>query len=377
MAKDRRREKGTGGLFQRGDRYVAQVQDGYNESGRPKYKQVTCKTKTEAVKALKDMIAKQTLGQQLQDRRGQTLSNWIQLWLEDHIKPNREPKTYQYYRGIVNIWILPNLERVHLSELRAPTLSKLLSKVEEKGATPNTVANVRKTLRACLGVAVKQGLIHENPAVRTTAPKVSRSERTFFEPKHLTQLLEALEGSPIENLFRFSLATGVRIGEATGVTWDCVDLDNKVVLITSQLQRIDSKLTLKPLKTSKSRRCIPLNEDSLSAILKEQDWQISIKSNKLGLVFLNPKGNPFDPKYVNKYLHRALEKASLPFAGMHALRHTAATLLLREGLNLHTVSRLLGHSQISMTADQYGHVLTDGFRDAVDILQRQSGQGAN
>ena len=91
--------------------------------------------------------------------------------------------------------------------------------------------------------------------------------------------------------------------------------------------------------------------------------------NELDLVFLNPWGRPFDPKYVNDYLHIALEQAGLPRTGMHSLRHSAATFMLMAGLNLHQVSRYLGHSQIALTSNLYGHVLDGAMRDAAERLQ--------
>jgi integrase len=166
----------------------------------------------------------------------------------------------------------------------------------------------------------------------------------------------------------------LRIGEVTGVTWSSIDLKSKTVFVRAQLQRVDKELILKPLKTEKSLRTMPLVGHSLEAVLHEQERQI-VKdyANPLDLVFLNPLGRPFDPKYVNERLHEALSEAGLPRAGMHSLRHSAATFMLMAGLNLHQVSRYLGHSQIALTSNLYGHVIDDAMRDAAQALQSAYG----
>jgi integrase len=167
------------------------------------------------------------------------------------------------------------------------------------------------------------------------------------------------------------LATGVRVGEATGLTWANVDLPGKQCFITQQLQRVEKRLILKGLKTEKSRRAMPLVGHSLVAVEAEKARQdAEAYRNPLGLVFLNPWGRPLDPKFIDKLLKEALVRAKLPACGMHALRHTAATFMLMAGLNMHQVSRYLGHSQIALTSNLYGHVLTESMREAAETLQR-------
>jgi integrase len=187
-------------------------------------------------------------------------------------------------------------------------------------------------------------------------------------------LLKVLDQSPIENLVIFCLATGLRIGEATGLTWKNVDLSKagkEFFIVRNQLQRVNSKLVLRPLKTEKSRRSLPLMGDSLKVIEFEQARQmVDHQDNPLGLVFLNPYGRPFDPKYVNKIFREALESAGLPPMGIHSLRHSAATFMLMSGQNLHNVSRYLGHSQIALTSNLYGHVSSETMRDSASDIQK-------
>jgi integrase len=199
---------------------------------------------------------------------------------------------------------------------------------------------------------------------------VRRQPKVYFDANQVQKLLVALEGSPVENLVKFTLATGLRIGEVTGLTWGGVDHKQKTVLVSHQLQRVGTKLVLKPLKTEKSVRTMPLIGHSLEAVCAEKFRLESGEfENELDLVFLNHWGRPFDPKYVNECLHQALKKAGLPRTGMHSLRHSAATFMLMAGLNMHQVSRYLGHSQIALTSNLYGHVLDGAMRETAEKLQ--------
>ncbi|MFZ4508942.1 MAG: tyrosine-type recombinase/integrase [Fimbriimonas sp.] len=370
MARDGRREKGSGSIFKRGKKHIAQVQEGFTEEGRPKYRQVSCRTQADAVRALNELNALIATGRAIPDRRGYTVSAWLDAWLEDHVKVNRETKTYQFYRLMSESRIKPYLGRMELQRVSPTDVTRLFRAIEADGATPNTINAVRRTLRAAYGVAMKYGHAHDNPVSKTFAPKIRRTQKVYFDADQVQKLLKALVGSPIENLVKFTLATGMRVGEVTGLTWDIVDLKQKSVFVTSQLQRIGSELVLKPLKTEKSTRTMPLVGHSLEVIRAEQVRQEDeAYDNELNLVFLNPLGRPFDPKYVNDHLHQALESAGLPRTGMHSLRHSAATFMLMAGLNLHQVSRYLGHSQIALTSNLYGHVLDGAMRDAAKKLQ--------
>lgn len=374
MARRERREKGSGSIFKRGDSYVAQVQDGFTAAGKPKYKQVRCKTRTDAVRTLNELTSLLVQGKRIPGKNGYTVSGWLDVWLDDHVKPHRESKTYDFYRLMANKHVKPHLGRLDLQKVTPTDVSRLFKLIEADGATANTIQAVRRTLRAAYGVAMKYGLVHDNPVSKTFAPKLQRVERTHFTAEQIQKLLGALRGSPIENLVRFTLATGMRIGEASGVTWSAVDLEHQTVLVKTQLQRVNKNLVLKPLKTEKSTRTIPLVGHSLDSVQSERERQAGADYvNALDLVFLNPWGRPFDPKYVNDRLHDALSTAGLPRVGMHTLRHSAATFMLMAGLNLHQVSRYLGHSQIALTSNLYGHVLDNAMRDAASKLQEGYG----
>lgn len=374
------RTKGAGSIYERGEgkqkRFIAQVQDGYKENGKPQYRQVRCRTKEEAQQAINEMIAKKVNGTPIPSGKSPTLAKWLDTWLKDFIEPHREPKTHDFYKLHIEARIKPHLGTLDLRKIRPRHVNAMMTALEREGVGRSTQDATRRTLRAAMTVAMKLEYCGDNPVTKTFAPKVTKKPIVYFDAKQVNTLLEALEGSPIENLVKFSLATGMRIGESTGVTWENFDADSNTLRLTQQLQRAKvegrKKKALKPkaLKSEKSRRPMPLLGLSLEVVLAEQQRQIDEGfENPLNLIFLNPLGRPFDQKYVNKYLHLALEKAELTVTGMHSFRHSAATFMLMDGLNLHQVSRYIGHSQVSLTSNLYGHVLETGMREAAERLQ--------
>jgi len=371
MAAKGRREKASGSIYKKGQYYVAQVQDGYRDNGMPKYRQAQRKTHADAVKALNELMVKVTTGLSTPDGRAPTVVDWMERWLDEHVRPTLAPKSYDFYR-LHTDRIRPYLAKTDLRKLKALDVSRLFGKLRESGASENTVDAVRRTLRAAYGVAVKMGLCSENPVVKTFAPKVERKERAHLSPDEARRLVDALHGSPVEGLVLFCLATGLRIGEATGLSWSDIDLnpDREQFTVRNQLQRINGKLVLRALKTEKSRRVLPLIGDSLQAIRSEQARRsIEGHENPLDLVFLNPYGRPFDQKYANDCFKEVLKVAEIGSMSMHALRHSAATYMLMTGLNMHQVSRYLGHSQIALTSNLYGHVLDESTRQAAKSIQ--------
>lgn len=380
--KKRRREKGSGSVFRRGGGWVAQVLDGYKPDGSPRYRQERAPTQAEAVRIVTENAAKVAAGVPLPEGKGMRLGAWLDRWLADHVGPNREPRTLEFYSAYVEGRIKPKIGHLELRRVRPGDVARMLRELGDEGATPYTLLAVRRTLRAAFGLAVRMELCGDNPVTKTFAPKAIRRKKVYFDGEQARALLAALRGSPIEALVRFTLATGLRVGEATGVRWRNVDLTRGTVLIEAQLQRLRGRnpegrmvrgeMVLKDLKTERSLRTLPLVGHSLDAVLGErarQAVELEPGGNPLGLVFLNPWGRPMDPKWVNARLHEALAAAGLPRTGMHALRHSAATFMLMAGLNLHQVSRYLGHSQIALTSDLYGHVLDGAMREAAERLQ--------
>jgi integrase len=185
-----------------------------------------------------------------------------------------------------------------------------------------------------------------------------------------TAFLKVAATHRLEALFSVALACGLRLGEATGLRWDVVDLETGEVQIRQQLQRVDKELVLQALKTDKSERTLMLPEVCITALRKHRTQQLEerLKAGPdwidTGLVFTTyasrgkgrKVGTGLHPRNVLRTLHALLETANLPRVRFHDLRHSAASLLIAAGVELIEVSMLLGHSELRVTADLYSHL---------------------
>ena len=161
------------------------------------------------------------------------------------------------------------------------------------------------------------------------------------------------------------LATGLRRGEILGLKWEDLDLERGDLRVKRQVSRINGEVVEAPLKTKNAYRTLPLAEDTI-AVLKEQKK----KAGGSPWVFPSPTGGPISPDSVLHMLHRVLKRAGLPRVRFHDLRHTFATLALQNGVDVKTVSGMLGHFSAGFTLDTYAHVTTAAQKEAARTMEK-------
>jgi integrase len=178
-----------------------------------------------------------------------------------------------------------------------------------------------------------------------------------------------------------ALSLGLRQAEVLGLRWDDIDFDAGTVRVTHALTRVDGKLVLAEPKTERSRRTLPLSQRVREALLAHRDRQVFAKATagaywqEGNFVFASTVGTPLQPRNVLESWYKLLAKAELPRRKFHVTRHTAVSLLIADGVPLRVVMELLGHSQISTTADTYGHVFAESLRVAAEAMDRVLGPG--
>lgn len=368
-ARSTRRADGYSIQKRRDGRWEARVLIGYNENGNPKRKSFYGETRSQVLEEAKRFKMQLDAGGFAPVTRDSTVGQWLDSWLETYVRPRREPKTTEFYEAYIRLHLKPAFGKVPLRKLTVQHVQRLMNEKSAEGLSPSFVRGLRATLRAALNQAWKEGLVEQNIAARVTSPKMEQRDPDFLRPDEVGPFLEAAKGHTLENLFRFGIATGVRIGEASGLRWCDVDFLSENVAITKQLQRVQGKLVLKDLKSKSSRRTTPLVGIALDALRSEKAVQVLAGfDNPEGLVFLNSEGRPLDPKYVDSHLKATLEKAGLRRLSFHKLRHTAATLMVAAGVELHQVKQQLGHSQISLTANLYAQGVSEAQRRAANVL---------
>lgn len=363
------------------------VTTGYNAAtGNPERIQGTCKTQREAQEKALAALAKVRSGANVPQGRDQSLATFLESWLELYIRPHREPKTVSYYEGMIKNHLVPSLGRIPLRKLTAQDLQRMLNDKAkptlvtqmdgtqvQRNLSSETIRGIRATLRSALSRAHKDGMVAENIAQRVVTPRGEAKTAVFLTPDQAATLIKALKSHPLEALVTLTLHSGLRVGEATGLRWDDVDFEASSIRVRVQLQRIAGKLTLKRLKSDRASRTLHLPSLVVAMLQGEKARQVLVganPANELNLVFLNPDGRPFDPKFVDKHLKAVMVAAGLPPMSFHKLRHTAATLALAHGMPLAAVRDQLGHSQISLTANTYAHAVPTALKEVSETLAR-------
>lgn len=376
-----RRMNGEGGLYQRGDgRWFGAVVLGYDATGNPKRKTVSAKTKQEARLKLTELQQRVDNGY-VPPTKDETLSQLLERWHRDVLSTQVKPLARENYRYIADGHIVPTLGNKAVAKLTVADVQRLLATKLEGGPngeprplSVSTVQRIRSVLVQALNECVVDGALTRNVAALTRAPKTKRKEGRTLMPDEAKRLLAALQEHRLGTLFTLMLSTGMRRGEALGLRWEDVDLKAGVVVIRRQLQRVGGELITNDVKTARSRRAVDLAPPVVSALKRHRSDQSAERMGRggsrddTGFVFTTRAGMPLDPRNVYRDFQGICLKADLGKWHPHELRHSAASLMLAEGVPLQVVSEVLGHSSIRMTADVYGHILQPQRKDAANAL---------
>ena len=286
------------------------------------------------------------------------------------------PPPHQTYRGYIDNHIAPNIGDIPLEKLNSLELQKLYRKLltkgrvdrleakgQPKGLSAKTVRNIHQILSSALKLAQEQRIILTNPAEGCALPKVEHREMKTLPVEQLTSFLQQAKESGVFELYYLELATGLRRGELLGLKWEDIDLERGDLRVRRQISRINGEVVEAPLKTKNAYRTLPLAEDTIS-VLKEQKKKVGGSP----WVFPSPNGGPISPDSVLHMLHRVLKRAGLPKVRFHDLRHTFATLALQNGVDVKTVSGMLGHFSAGFTLDTYAHVTSAAQRQAAQTM---------
>jgi integrase len=369
----RRRGHGEGSISERPDgRWQGRVDLGRGLDGKRRRKYVYGATEGAVVKAMKRLNGRAVDGQLLT-----TSTPTVAAYLEDWFRTNTDdwrPSTRRGYRHAIDYFLVPAFGPLRLEQLTPAAVQRwLLDHKSEHGAR-RRITLAHATLRSALSDAQRLQLVTINAATLVKVPKPTRQAIAPLDLDQSRAFLKVADGHPLGALFSVALACGLRLGEATGLKWDDVDLETGEVQIRQQLQAIGKRLVLVPLKTAKSRRTLILPGACVTALKahrtrqRERRLKAGQRWVETGLVFTTYRtyregkgqnlqvGAGLHPRNVLRVLHALLVDAKLPRVRFHDLRHSAASLLIAAGVELVEVSQLLGHSEIRVTADLYSHL---------------------
>jgi len=299
-----------------------------------------------------------------------TVGEYLHRWLTDTARYQVAPSTHGRYQRTCRNHLIPFFGRVKLRDLSPPHVRAFKAKKIEAGLNPNTVGVMQGVLSAALNQAVDDGFIFQNPAsrVKKAATRGETPIRSLSQ-EEASRLLRAAAGTRDEALITLALRTGMRQGELAALRWEDLDLGKKPNITVRRSADTRTSTVVSTTKTGQERRVGigPRTVETLEAHRGRQRLERSAARSwyDSDLVFPNTKGKIRRRDSVVHSLKALLEEAGLPMdVRFHDLRHTAGTLALRQGVPLHTVSRMLGHSDPAMTLRRYAHVLDDMREDA-------------
>lgn len=285
--------------------------------------------------------------------------------------------TLQSYNDVLRNYVLPEIGRIPLAKLAPTHVQAMMRELEARGLSPRTQIYARAVLRKALNQAARWGDVSRNVAALVDPPAKARKERPVLNRTQALALLAATAGDPLEALFRVAVAMGLRQGEILALRWEDVDLEKHQLTVSGTLTRLTGQGLVRTSTKTNTVRIVPLPDNCAEALRahrkrqREEPVAAGPAWSDLGFVFTTQAGTPLDARSLGRRWHAIRDAAGLPGTlHFHDLRHSAATLLLAQGVPITTVSRLLGHASIRITADVYGHVGLDLLRDAADAMDQ-------
>jgi integrase len=316
-------------------------------------------------------IADRNRGALFVDPARLNVGEYLERWLTDTARYQVAASTYGRYQRTCRNHLIPFFGRVKLRDLSPPHIRAFKARKIESGLNPNTVGVMQGVVSAALNQAVDDGLIFQNPAsrVKKAATRGETPMRSLSAQEEASRLLRTATGTRDEALITLALRTGMRQGELAALRWEDLDLGKKPAITVRRSADTRTRTVVSTTKTGQERR-VGIGPRTVEVLEEHRQRQrlermVARAWADPGLVFPNTKGKIRRRDAVVRSLKALLEEAGLPTdVRFHDLRHTAGTLALRQGLPLHTVSRMLGHSDPAMTLRRYAHVLDDMREDA-------------
>ena len=370
-----RRGNHEGSIYQRASdqRWMGVALLGYDQLGKPIRKSVTAKTHNEVVKKLKQLRRQIDDGLPAPDS-SLKVTQLFERWFEDVLRHQVALSAYSNYRTIAVKHIMPTLGNKKLADLKVTDVDRLLSKKTDSGLSTSTVRRIRAVLAQCLDQGIRWGVVSNNVASLSRAPKMVRKEGRTLTPEQAKHLMSCLRGRRNEALYALMLSTGIRRGEALGLMWKDLDKESGVLRVSRQLKIEDGVLITSDTKTARSRRSLNLPAPMLASLLAHEKRQQAEKQalgrawTNSGYIFASSVGTPIDPHNLYREFQKICNDAGLGDWHPHELRHSAASLMLSQGVKIQVVSQVLGHASIRMTADVYGHILDPDREEAASAM---------
>ena len=378
----RKRKSGEGTIRLRKDgRWEGRIVIGYDDTGLPKTKNVLAKTKAECVEKLELLKSSCDPAALSKIRSNMPFGAWLDFWYRNYCRPRLRPGSQRSYEGLIRLYIQPKLGSIPLNTLTANDLQEFLNWLKKdgrikhrgskgEGLSDSMLQKCHTLYRRALEKAAADGLIIQNPAEGCKLPSIKRKEMQLLTREELQKLLIQAKAEGYYEIFLLELTTGLRVGELMALQWDDLNFNTGELRIERQAYRIKGELLIQPPKTKASIRTLILPQPVVEALRLYKQTVCS------RWIFPSPKKEdaPLAPAAVSHRLAKILEHAGCKKVRFHDLRHVFATSALEHGMDVKTLSTIIGHVSSATTLNVYAHITNDMQKQAAAKIDRGIGR---
>lgn len=302
-----------------------------------------------------------------------TLQEYISFWQETYDKHQSRPTTYAAHNYVFKNHILPGLGDIPLSELTSEMVGEFLEerkrfgnhRTGSSGLGEETMRHIHRLLQQCLDQAIRDGLLTENPAKAFRYRKSTTVKANIMTPLETEDYLDAAERLGYLPMFMLALMTGLRQGELLALQWTDLNVKERILTVNKQVTRMEGELDVTEPKTKNSVRKVALSQQAVDLLVQEHEQH---PDNPI--LFPSPRtGGYWSPDAVSRINRKLLKNAGIEeHVRFHDLRHTFATMAISSGVDVKTLSSMLGHYSAGFTLDTYTHITNDMQRGAAEKI---------
>ena len=378
----KKRKQGEGTLRKRADgRWEARVVIGYDEKGNPITKNVTAMEKGKCLEKLEQL--KEKCGVQLTGKvkAEMAFGDWMDFWYQQYAKQTLRPTTQSGYENMIYNHIITDIGKIPLNKLTQNDLQQFYTRLKNggrkvrtelygKGLSDRMVRGCHAMCRKALEKAVADGIIRINPAIGCKLPPKKAKEMQVLTREEMQRFMAQAKADGYFELFLLELCTGMRRGEIVALQWDDLNMQTGELHICRQATTVHGNIHICAPKTKSSIRTVILPPDIVK-ILAEYKKRINSR-----WMFPSPvkEDAPYHPSAIRKVLDRTLERAECKHVRFHDLRHTFATTALANGMDVKTLSAIIGHISSETTLNIYTHITDNMQRSAANKIERGFGR---
>ena len=378
----KKRKQGEGTLRKRADgRWEARVVIGYDEKGLPITKCVTAMEKAKCLEKLEQL--KEKCGVQLTGKVKPEMAfgYWMDFWYQQYEKQRIRPTTQAHYENLIYNHVITDIGKIPLNKLTQNDLQQFYTRLKNggrqvrtelygKGLSDRMVRGCHAMCRKALEKAVKDGIIRTNPAIGCKLPPKKAKEIQVMTREEMQRFIAQAKADGYFELFLLELCTGMRRGEIVALQWDDLNMQTGELHICRQATTVKGKIHISAPKTKSSIRTVIIPTDIIK-ILAEYKKRINSR-----WIFPSPvkEDTPYHPSAIRKVLDRTLKRAECKHVRFHDLRHTFATNALANGMDIKTLSAIIGHISAETTLNIYTHITDNMQRSAANKIEQGFGR---